>query len=644
MSATFPQITSPPQASAEVIVNEAHETLEHQAVYGKRQDTTTGLTWGYYGGRWGGFSVAAGTFTLTNNSANYIVVALASGVTTCTAANTNWNNTTSYARVYKVTTASSVVTAVEDHRSGPGGVFGGSGASGVGDALVANPLSQFAATTSAQLAGVISDETGSGLLVFGTAPTLSNPVVGTQSAGNNTTLGASTAFVQTAVGAAVAGLSWKQAVRAATTANGTLATAFENGDLIDNVTLATGDRILVKNQAAPAENGIYVVAASGAPTRATDADSGAELVNATCYVSEGATLADTQWTCTTNATITVNSTSLAWAQLSTGSGTVTTVSVTTANGVSGTVATATTTPAITLALAAITPTTVTPTAAINEAPTVTIASSTTPAIFAAAGNTILLTGTTTVTGFDTIAAGAVRRVRFDNALLLTYNATSLILPTSANITTAADDVAVFLSLGSGNSICISYSRKSGAALAAAAGASAGLHSIPIVAGAMRPSFTGGCAGLALISTGTNTADISSLDFDPTTEEYAQFIVPMPKSWNEGTITAKFIWSHGSTATNFGVVWGLQGYAISDTETIGATFSGGQTVTDTGATGDVQYTSAATSAITILGTPAAEDVVYFRVYRKAADGSDTLAVDARLIAVVLYITTDAETDA
>jgi hypothetical protein len=127
------------------------------------------------------------------------------------------------------------------------------------------------------------------------------------------------------VDAKVAGLSWKQAVRAATTVAGTLASSFETGDAIDGVTLATGDRILIKNQAAGAENGIYTVNASGAPTRATDADAGAELVNATVFVSEGTTNADTQWTCTTNATITLGSTSLAFAQLSTGGGAVSSV-------------------------------------------------------------------------------------------------------------------------------------------------------------------------------------------------------------------------------------------------------------------------------------------------------------------------------
>jgi len=133
------------------------------------------------------------------------------------------------------------------------------------------------------------------------------------------------------VDAAIAGLSWKQAVRAATTAAGTLASSFENGDSIDGVTLATGNRILVKNQTAAAENGIYTVAASGAPARASDADTGAELVNATVYVSEGTTLADTQWTCTANATPTVGSTSLPWAQLSAGSSDAASVTYTPAN-------------------------------------------------------------------------------------------------------------------------------------------------------------------------------------------------------------------------------------------------------------------------------------------------------------------------
>ena len=121
------------------------------------------------------------------------------------------------------------------------------------------------------------------------------------------------------VDSAVAGLSWKQAARAATTVAGTLATSFANGQVIDGVTLATGDRILIKNQATQTENGIYIVQASGAPVRSTDADTGAELVGATLYIDQGTTNADTGWTQTTNAPITIGSSNIVFVQFS-GSG------------------------------------------------------------------------------------------------------------------------------------------------------------------------------------------------------------------------------------------------------------------------------------------------------------------------------------
>lgn len=115
-------------------------------------------------------------------------------------------------------------------------------------------------------------------------------------------------------GLGLEGTSWKSAVRVATTAAGTLASSFANGQTVDGVTLATGDRILIKNQAAGAENGIYVVAASGAPARATDSNAGSELVGAGVVVTEGTANADTLWLCTTNAPITLGSTSLVFAQ------------------------------------------------------------------------------------------------------------------------------------------------------------------------------------------------------------------------------------------------------------------------------------------------------------------------------------------
>ena len=104
------------------------------------------------------------------------------------------------------------------------------------------------------------------------------------------------------------------------------------------------------------------------------------------------------------------------------------------------------------------------TGALNEAKGADIASATTTDIGAATGNYLHITGTTTITGLGTIQAGTRRRVVFDGALLLTHNATSLILLTGANITTVAGDSAEFESEGSGNWRMTAYARKSGASV------------------------------------------------------------------------------------------------------------------------------------------------------------------------------------
>lgn len=118
------------------------------------------------------------------------------------------------------------------------------------------------------------------------------------------------------VDALINGTDWKQSVRVATTANGTLATAFANGQTVDGVTLVTGNRILLKDQTAGAENGIYTVNASGAPTRATDADSNPEVTaGMALFVSEGTTNGNTQWKMTTDDPITVGTTALVFAQI-----------------------------------------------------------------------------------------------------------------------------------------------------------------------------------------------------------------------------------------------------------------------------------------------------------------------------------------
>jgi hypothetical protein len=171
----------------------------------------------------------------------------------------------------------------------------------------------------------------------------------------------------------------------------------------------------------------------------------------------------------------------------------------------------------------------------------------------------------------------------------------------------------------------------------------GKHTIWIPAGAMIPRTTNGAASGSAETT-TNKVMIKTLNFDASTAEYAQFSVQMPKSWNEGTVSARFLWSHASTTTNFAVIWGIQGLALSNDDAMDAAFGTAQTVTDTGGTTNDLYRSDETSAVTIGGTPAEGDMVIFQAYRDAAAGGDTMAVDARLHGVELFYTINAQTDA
>lgn len=173
---------------------------------------------------------------------------------------------------------------------------------------------------------------------------------------------------------------------------------------------------------------------------------------------------------------------------------------------------------------------------------------------------------------------------------------------------------------------------------------AGIRSFPILAQAMSPSVVGGCAALARIATSANHPDIASLDFDATTQEFAQFACTMPKDWDRGTITATFKWSHSATTINFGVKWGIQAVAVGDGDSIDAAYGTAQEVADTGGATNVKYWTQATSALTVAGSPQAEDTIYFRFYRLPSDSADNLAVDARLEEVKIYYTTNAADEA
>lgn len=159
-------------------------------------------------------------------------------------------------------------------------------------------------------------------------------------------------------------------------------------------------------------------------------------------------------------------------------------------------------------------------------PTVSVASATTTPIGAAASVNVEVTGTTTITAFDTVTAGVFRLVKFSNVLTLTYNATSLILPGATDYTTTAGDTAIFRSLGSGNWECISFTAASNTPNVFAAGTRIGFQQTAVPTGwtkdttaamndsAMRivtgTASSGGTLGFSTASTGAYTLQIADI--------------------------------------------------------------------------------------------------------------------------------------
>ena len=172
---------------------------------------------------------------------------------------------------------------------------------------------------------------------------------------------------------------------------------------------------------------------------------------------------------------------------------------------------------------------------------------------------------------------------------------------------------------------------------------AGTETIWIPASAMYGSETNGADAQQVETTATRP-DLKVLDFDAGTAEYAQFAIAMPKSWNLGTVTFQYFWAPSNTNTG-NVIMGLQGVGVANDDTADVVFGTAQEVTDAGggAVEDV-LVSSVSSAMTIAGTPADDDLTFFQLYRDAADGSDTFTGDARVMGIKLFYTTDAANDA
>ena len=195
----------------------------------------------------------------------------------------------------------------------------------LGDVLVGKAngtyeaLNGAAARTALGLGDIAVMDDANFIKTDGTSTITSNiPMNGHQFTGLSTPTVDANAATKGYVDALVTGLTWKNSAKAATSAADGNIALDGSVTVVDGVTLVAGDRVLVHMQTAPAENGIYVVPASGAWVRANDADSAAELANAALFIQEGTAYRDTAWTQTATVA-TVGTSPVTFSQFSGGS-------------------------------------------------------------------------------------------------------------------------------------------------------------------------------------------------------------------------------------------------------------------------------------------------------------------------------------
>lgn len=172
--------------------------------------------------------------------------------------------------------------------------------------------------------------------------------------------------------------------------------------------------------------------------------------------------------------------------------------------------------------------------------------------------------------------------------------------------------------------------------------SVGKHLVPILAGSMQPATTNGAAS-GTVETATNKVLYRTLDFDSGTQEFAGFVLPWPKSSNEGTISFRGRWTAAGGTNGQGVVWALEATGNGDGDDPDTAYGTAVQVVDTKIGTNLIHVTAESAALTIKNL-AEGDLVFFRVKRIPADASDNLGADARLIAVDVFLTTNTGTDA
>jgi hypothetical protein len=168
--------------------------------------------------------------------------------------------------------------------------------------------------------------------------------------------------------------------------------------------------------------------------------------------------------------------------------------------------------------------------------------------------------------------------------------------------------------------------------------SIGRHTLWVPAKEMTPSAVDGCAPLTTNAT-DGDADVNTLDFDATASESAQFLKKLPM-WDGNPIAAVAYFTHGATSVNFNVLFSISALALADGEDIAGVFGMERDMTGTGGDTLFQYLTAECVALTPLGTKTADSLLYFIVKRINTGVTGNLAIDAKLIGVRIFYTTNA----
>jgi len=224
-----------------------------------------------------------------------------------------------------------------------------------------------------------------------------------------------------------------------------------------------------------------------------------------------------------------------------------------------------------------------------------------------------------------------------NATITTNGTGDLILNTNSG----TDSGTITIADGADGNINIAPNGTGAVQAGGSAVKVAGKETIYVPASAMYPNTTNGCSTLTQVEL-SNGPEIKVLDFDPSSDENAQFTVAFPKSWNEGTITFQAFFT--VTGTNTGTVaWGLSGVAIADDGSCNTAFGTNVVATakaHSGTSNDLNVT-AESGAVTIAGSPSTDEFVFFQVMRDVSE--DDQSGDARLLGIKIFFTTDAKND-